>query len=56
MIARHGFPACVVTAESLELGRAALADPALTPAVHRALTDRLDDLSRALRIRAAHVN
>jgi aminopeptidase N len=55
-IARHAFPTTVVTAESLELGRTTLADPTLTPAIRRALADRLDDLTRALRIRTAHAD
>jgi aminopeptidase N len=48
---RYAFPFTAVDATTLARGRAALADPALTPALHRALTDRLDDLSRALRLR-----
>jgi aminopeptidase N len=54
VIGRHAFPTSVVTEESLRLGRAALTDPDLTPALHRGLADRLDDLARALRIRATH--
>ncbi len=52
-IGRHLFPNCVVTAESLDLGRRTLATATPTPAILRALTDRLDDLTRALRIRTA---
>jgi aminopeptidase N len=54
VIARHAFPNAVVTAESLDLGRKTLATGTSTPAIQRALTDRLDDLSRALRIRASY--
>ncbi len=53
-VSRYAYPSCVVTAESLELGRAALAGADSTPAVHRVLTDRLGDLSRALRIRTTY--
>ncbi|WP_225848324.1 aminopeptidase N [Streptomyces sp. HPF1205] len=55
-LGRHGFPSVIVTPEVLALGRETLArtDPAPTPALARALTDRLDDLERALRVRAAH--
>ncbi|MFJ5614455.1 aminopeptidase N [Streptomyces sp. NPDC093221] len=51
-ISRYGFPSEVVTESALELGRTALSDPTLIPALRRALTDRLDDLSRAARIRS----
>ena len=54
VISRHAFPHTVVTAESLELGRKVLATGTPTPAIHRGLTDRLDDLTRALRIRASY--
>ncbi|MEW2520553.1 aminopeptidase N [Actinacidiphila alni] len=50
-VGRHAFPATAVTPASLAAGRATLADPGLTPAFARVLTDRLDDLSRAARIR-----
>jgi aminopeptidase N len=54
-LGRHGFPSAV-TPDVLALGRGTLAatDPAPTPALARALTDRLDDLERALRVRAAY--
>jgi aminopeptidase N len=52
-LGRHGFPAVVVDPEHLALGRKALTDPALTPALHRAMTDQLDDLARALRVRSS---
>ncbi|MEE4541526.1 aminopeptidase N [Streptomyces sp. V4-01] len=50
-LCRHGFPAVAVDAEHLAVGRKALTDPALIPALHRGLTDQLDDLARALRVR-----
>ncbi|MYS23330.1 MULTISPECIES: aminopeptidase N, partial [unclassified Streptomyces] len=50
---RAGFPATAVDAGTLAAGRAALGDPTLTPAMHRALTDQLDELERTLRVRAA---
>ncbi len=49
-VARRGFPGTEVTPPALALGRAALDDPTLTPALRRALTDQVDDLARALRI------
>jgi aminopeptidase N len=50
-VGREGFPAVVVTSAHLELGRAALRAPGLPTALRRALTDRLDDLARATRLR-----
>jgi aminopeptidase N len=50
-IGRAAFPGVAVDPETLAAGRKALTDPALTPASHRMLIDRLDDLDRALRIR-----
>ncbi|SEF64980.1 Membrane alanyl aminopeptidase Metallo peptidase. MEROPS family M01 [Actinacidiphila yanglinensis] len=50
-VARIGFPSTAVTADALALGRAALEGPGATPALRRALGDRLDDLGRALRVR-----
>ncbi|MCS0603928.1 aminopeptidase N [Streptomyces sp. LP11] len=48
---RWAFPAHAVDPENLRLGEACLHDTDLTPALHRTLADRLDDLSRALRVR-----
>ncbi|NKY13779.1 aminopeptidase N [Streptomyces somaliensis] len=48
---RQAFPSYTVTAENLRLGDEHLTTTDLTPALHRQLTDRLDDLRRALRIR-----
>lgn len=53
-VGRYAFPGTVVEAANLELGRATLADADLTPALRRALTDRLDDLARALNVRTTH--
>ncbi|MFF2020372.1 aminopeptidase N [Streptomyces sp. NPDC058171] len=50
-VGHHGFPAHAVAPDTLALGRAALDDPATTPALHRRLADQLDDLARALRVR-----
>jgi aminopeptidase N len=48
---RYAFPSTAITPATLALGRTALADPSLTAALRRALADRLDDLSRTLRLR-----
>ncbi|MGW3461591.1 aminopeptidase N [Streptomyces olivaceoviridis] len=48
---RWCFPAHAVDAETLRLGEACLRDADLTPALRRTLADRLDDLSRALKVR-----
>ncbi|WP_037907335.1 aminopeptidase N [Actinacidiphila yeochonensis] len=48
------FPHATVTAESLALGRAALEADDIQPAFRRDLADAVDDLARALRVRAAH--
>ncbi|MFF9766586.1 aminopeptidase N [Streptomyces sp. NPDC014636] len=48
---RWGFPAHAVDADNLRLGQDCLRDTELTPALRRTLADRLDDLSRALRVR-----
>ncbi|MEU7377214.1 aminopeptidase N [Streptomyces albidoflavus] len=45
------FPAYAVDDEALTLGRAALAQDGLVPALRRRLADQLDDLARALRVR-----
>ncbi|WP_405711635.1 MULTISPECIES: aminopeptidase N [unclassified Streptomyces] len=51
---RYAFPAYAVDAENLHLGEQALDDQALIPALHRKLTDQIDDLRRALNVRNAH--
>ncbi|WEO98036.1 aminopeptidase N [Streptomyces sp. FXJ1.172] len=48
---RSAFPAHAVDPENLRLGEACLREADPTPALRRALADRLDDLSRALRVR-----
>ncbi|MFK4067895.1 aminopeptidase N [Streptomyces sp. NPDC029674] len=48
---RHAFPAPFVDAETLRLGEQCLRDAEPTPALRRKLTDQLDDLARALRVR-----
>ncbi|WP_073497176.1 aminopeptidase N [Actinacidiphila paucisporea] len=50
---RTAFPSTAVAPETLHLGRECLAGPTVTPALGRGLADRLDDLSRHLRIRSA---
>ncbi|MFF4797575.1 aminopeptidase N [Streptomyces sp. NPDC001351] len=52
-VGRWAFPAHAVDAENLHLGQECLdtADP--IPALRRSLTDELDDLARALRVRQA---
>ncbi|GAA3172252.1 MULTISPECIES: aminopeptidase N [Streptomyces] len=49
--ARYAFPATFVDEETLRLGHACLATDTPTPALRRGLTDQLDDLARAVRIR-----
>ncbi|MYT20542.1 aminopeptidase N [Streptomyces sp. SID7760] len=49
---RHAFPGHAVDEDNLGAGRAALDDPGLVPALRRKLVDQLDDLARALRVRA----
>ncbi|MCX4848623.1 aminopeptidase N [Streptomyces sp. NBC_00893] len=51
---RYAFPAYAVDAENLHLGEQALGDQTLIPALHRKLTDQIDDLRRALDVRNAH--
>ncbi|MYU56979.1 MULTISPECIES: aminopeptidase N [Streptomyces] len=51
---RYAFPATLVEDTTLTLGETCLADGDPTPALRRKLTDQLDDLRRALGIRAAH--
>ncbi|MFE0809763.1 aminopeptidase N [Streptomyces sp. NPDC058794] len=50
---RWAFPAHAVDADTLRLGRECLDDADPTPALRRKLTDQLDDLARALRVREA---
>ncbi|WLQ33236.1 aminopeptidase N [Streptomyces castrisilvae] len=50
----HAFPAHAIDTDSLHLGEEALTDQTLTPALRRKITDQLDDLRRALTVRAAH--
>lgn len=52
-VGRWAFPAHAVDAENLALGEACLRDGEPTTALRRWLTDELDDLARALRIRTA---
>ncbi|MGW2105880.1 aminopeptidase N [Streptomyces sp. NPDC001948] len=51
---RYAFPAHAVDAENLHLGEQALDDQTLIPALHRKLTDQIDDLRRAIDVRSAH--
>ncbi|MFE9430050.1 aminopeptidase N [Streptomyces sp. NPDC006640] len=50
---RWAFPAHAVTADTLTLGATCLRDAGPIPALRRKLTDQLDDLARALRVRQA---
>ncbi|MFD7990898.1 aminopeptidase N [Streptomyces mexicanus] len=50
---RWAFPAHAVDADHLRLGEACLRDGDPIPALRRKLTDQLDDLARALRVRQA---
>ncbi|MGX7761682.1 aminopeptidase N [Streptomyces angustmyceticus] len=50
---RYAFPAVFVEEHTLRLGEACLADGDPTPALRRKLIDQLDDLRRALKVRAA---
>ncbi|MFI5791824.1 aminopeptidase N [Streptomyces sp. NPDC051677] len=50
---RWAFPAHAVDADTLSLGEACLTDADPIPALRRKLTDQLDDLARALRVRQA---
>jgi aminopeptidase N len=49
---RYGFPVPFTDAATLRLGEECLTDEALTPAFRRGLADQVDDLRRALRVRA----
>ena len=50
---RWAFPAHAVDADTLSLGETCLRDADPIPALRRKLTDQLDDLARALRVREA---
>ncbi|MGA4952297.1 aminopeptidase N [Streptomyces lydicamycinicus] len=50
---RHAFPAPFVEDHTLRLGETCLTDRDPIPALRRKLLDQLDDLRRALRVRAA---
>ncbi|QXE37393.1 aminopeptidase N [Streptomyces sp. GMY02] len=50
---RYAFPVHAVDEESLRLGLHHLATAPMIPALHRRLTDQLDDLRRALKVRQA---
>ncbi|MFG2431269.1 aminopeptidase N [Streptomyces sp. NPDC048590] len=51
---RHAFPTHAIDPHTATLAEQALANPALTPALRRKLTDQTDDLRRALAVRNAH--
>jgi aminopeptidase N len=51
---RWAFPAHAVDTDTLRLGEECLRDAGPVPSLHRRLTDELDDLRRALRVREAH--
>ncbi|MEU1310110.1 aminopeptidase N [Streptomyces cinnamoneus] len=50
----HGFPHVLIEDETVQRGEECLRDAAPTPALRRKLVDQLDDLRRALAVRAAH--
>ncbi|MGY0023277.1 aminopeptidase N [Streptomyces sp. cg35] len=50
---RHAFPTYAIDTDTLDLGERTLAEGTPTPALRRKLTDQLDDLARALRVRQA---
>ncbi|MGW5848641.1 aminopeptidase N [Streptomyces sp. NPDC055254] len=50
---RWAFPAHAVDEDNLRAGHACLADPNILPLLRRKLVDQLDDLARALRVRAS---
>ncbi|MFJ3333601.1 aminopeptidase N [Streptomyces sp. NPDC086766] len=50
---RYAFPAHAVDADTLDLGQTCLREADPIPALRRKLVDQLDDLARALRVRAA---
>ncbi|MER5180765.1 aminopeptidase N [Streptomyces sp. NPDC002896] len=49
---RYAFPVYAVDTETLHLGETCLRDATPIPALRRRLADQLDDLARALRVRA----
>ncbi|MET7789110.1 aminopeptidase N [Streptomyces sp. NPDC005248] len=51
---RYAFPHYAIDNDNLHHGEQALNDPTLIPALHRKLTDQIDDLRRALAVRNAH--
>ncbi|MEE1770572.1 aminopeptidase N [Streptomyces sp. JV185] len=51
---RYAFPAYAVNTDNLHLGEQALQDKTLIPALHRKLTDQIDDLRRAIDVRNTH--
>ncbi|MGC9474548.1 aminopeptidase N [Streptomyces sp. WG4] len=53
---RWAFPAHAVDTDTLRLGRQCLSGADPIPALRRKLTDQLDDLARALRVREAATN
>ncbi|MCG7211024.1 aminopeptidase N [Streptomyces arenae] len=53
VVGREAFPVHAVDAENLALGRDCLRDADPVTALRRRLTDELDDLERALRVRGA---
>ncbi|MFD5753119.1 aminopeptidase N [Streptomyces sp. NPDC127033] len=50
---RYAFPAYAVDEEALRLGQECLDGTEMIPSLRRKLTDQLDDLGRALRVRTA---
>ncbi|MDQ1030086.1 aminopeptidase N [Streptomyces umbrinus] len=50
---RWAFPAYAITPETLQAGEQCLTESTPIPALRRKLTDQLDDLARALRVREA---
>ncbi|MTE18585.1 aminopeptidase N [Streptomyces sp. TRM43335] len=53
-LTHYGFPRPFTDPDTLTAGERCLAAPDLTAALRRGLTDALDDLARALRVREAH--
>ncbi|MET9495307.1 aminopeptidase N [Streptomyces sp. NPDC006552] len=49
---RHAFPAHAIDEDTLRLGEKCLTEGTPTPALRRRLADELDDLARALKVRA----
>ncbi len=52
VLVQHGFPLPVVTPETLRAGEDCLAGAGLPASLRRLLSDQLDDLRRALRVRS----